>query len=233
MLVAPSGGELVALPQAASELGGVKRTAKLVLDESGILRGDVQETWSGDGAANQRYALRTAQQDIDQIKSVESMLAHSLSKFRILHATVGNLSAMDSPLIWNYTVEIDRYARSAGELLIIRPRVLGSLSSDLLETKESRQQPIEFAAPGRDTDEFEITVPAGYVPDSLPPPMNQDLGAIAYHSSTAFTGHVLRYTRTLEVKELSLPAAKADSLKQFFRMIEADERSSAVLKKTQ
>jgi hypothetical protein len=231
MLVTPSGGELVALPQAASELGGVKRTAKLVLDESGILRGDVQETWSGDGAANQRYALRTAQQDIDQIKSVESMLAHSLSKFRILHATVGNLSAMDYPLVWNYTVEIDRYARSAGELLIIRPRVLGSLSSDLLETKESRQQPIEFAAPVRDTDEFEITVPAGYVPDSLPPPMNEDLGAVAYRSSTTFTGHVLRYTRTLEVKELSLPAAKAESLKQFFRMIEADERSSAVLKK--
>ena len=231
MLVAPTGGELVALPQAPSELGGVQRTAKLVLDEAGTLRGDVQEKWSGDGAASQRYALRTAQQDVDQIKSVESMLAHSLSKFRILHATVGNLAAMDHPLIWNYNVEIDRYARNAGELLIIRPRVLGELSTDLLETREARRQPIEFAAPGRDTDEFEITVPAGYVPDSLPSPMNQDLGAIAYHSATTFTGHVLRFTRTLEVKELSVPASKADSLKQLFRMIASDERSSAVLKK--
>jgi len=231
MLVAPAGGELLALPQAASELGGVQRTAKLALDENGTLRGDVQEKWLGDGAANQRYALRTAQQDVDQIKSVESMLAHSLSKFRILHATVGNLAAMDLPLVWNYNVEVDRYARAAGELLIIRPRVLGELSSDLLETKEARQQPIEFAAPGRDTDEFEITVPAGYAPDSLPPPVTQDLGAVAYHSSTTFTGHVLRYTRTLEVKEVSMPASKAASLKQFFRMIESDERSSAVLKK--
>ncbi|HTU60461.1 MAG TPA: transglutaminase-like domain-containing protein, partial [Polyangiales bacterium] len=231
LLVTPSGGELLGLPQAASELGGVSRTAKLTLDANGTLRGDVQETWTGDGAAAQRYSLRTAQQDVDQIKSVESLLAHSLSRFQILRASVGNLSTVERPLLWNYEVEIDRYARTAGDLLILRPRVWGSLSSDLLETKEARQHPIEFAEPVRNTDEFEITVPAGYVADSLPPPTNEDLGAISYHSSTTFTGEVLRYTRTLEVKELALPASKAEALKQLFRKIEADERSSAVLKK--
>lgn len=231
MLITPSGGELVALPQAASERGGVQRTAKLVLDENGTLRGDVQETWSGDGAASQRYRLRTAQQDTDQIKSIESMLTHSLSQFRIMHAAVANLPTLERPLIWKYNVEIDRYARTAGDLLIIRPRVLGSLSSDLMETKEARQQPVEFDEPVRDTDEFEITVPAGYVVESLPPAMNEDLGGVIYRSSTTFTGHVLRYTRTLEVKDLSLPVSKAASLKQFYRKIATDERNSAVLKK--
>lgn len=231
LLVTPSGGELVGLPQAASELSGVQRTAKLTLDATGTLHGDVQESWTGDGAAVQRYSLRTAQQDVDQIKSVESMLAHSLSTFQILRASVGNLATVERPLLWRYEVDIQRYARTAGDLLIIRPRVWGSLTSDLLETKEARQHPIEFAEPLRNTDEFEITVPTGYVPDSLPAPTNEDLGAIAYRSSTTFAGHVLRYTRTLEVKDLALPASKAEALKQFFRKIEADERSSAVLKK--
>ena len=95
--------------------------------------------------------------------------------------------------------------------------MFGSISSALLETKEPRQHPIEFDAPVRNTDVFEITVPAGYAADSLPPAVDEDLGAIAYRSSTTFTGNVLRYTRTLEVKELSVPASKAESLKEFFR----------------
>ena len=148
------------------------------------------------------------------------MLTHSLSTFEILRAAVANAKVVEQPLIWNYTVEIPRYPRTAGDLLIIRPRVFGSLSSGLLETKEPRQHPIEFEAPVRNTDVFEITVPAGFVPDALPPAVNKDLGFVAYRSSTSFTGNVLRYTRTLEVKELSVPVAKAQSLRDFFRAIE-------------
>jgi transglutaminase-like putative cysteine protease len=233
LLVTPAGGELLALPQTSSALNGVERTAKLTLDADGTLTGDVREAWSGDAAADQRYALSTAQQDVDQIKPIEGMLTDSLSTFQILHAGVVNLKAMEQPLIWKYTVEIPRYPRTAGDLLIIRPRVFGSMSSGLLETKEPRQHPIEFAAPVRNTDVFEITVPAGFVADSLPPAVNQDLGFVAYRSSTSFAGNVLRYTRTLEVKELSVPVAKVQSLKDLFRVIEGDERNSALLKKAQ
>jgi transglutaminase-like putative cysteine protease len=231
LLVTPTGGELLPLPQSSSALNGVERTAKFTLDENGTLTGEVRETWAGDGAAGQRYTLRTARQDVDQIKPVESMLTESLATFQILNASVANLGVAEKPLVWKYTVEIPRYPRTAGDLLIIRPRVMGSMSSGLLETKKPRQHPIEFEAPVRNTDVFEISVPAGYVLDSLPPAVNEDLGSIAYRSSTSFAGNVLRYTRTLEVKELSVPLAKAQSLKAFYRVIWNDERSAAVLKK--
>ena len=231
LVVTPTGGELMALPQSATSLNGLTRTAKFTLDENGTLRGDVVDTYLGDGAAEQRWALRTAQQAEDQIKPIESMLTHSLSTFQVLKAAVGNQPIVEKPLTWNYSLEVDRYARAAGDLLIIRPRVFGSMASGLLETKEARENPIEFEAPVRHTDVFEITVPAGYVPDSLPPPANKDIGPISYRSSTTFSGNVLRYTRTLEVKELSVPLAKAESLKLFYRAIGADERNSAVLKR--
>jgi predicted transglutaminase-like cysteine proteinase len=233
LLVTPAGGELLALPQSPGALNGVRRTATLTLDENGTLSGEVNETWVGDSAADQRYALRTAQQEVDQIKPIEAMLTHSLSTFQVLKAAVGNQRVVEEPLVWKYTVEIPRYPRTAGDLLIIRPRVFGSMSSGLLETKEPRQHPIEFEAPVRNTDVFEITVPAGFVPDALPPAVNRDLGFVAYRSSTTFTGNVLRYTRALEVKELSVPLAKAQALKAFFREIESDERNSAVLKRAQ
>jgi len=41
---------------------------------------------------------------------------------------------------------------------------------------------------------------------------------------------VISYTRTFEIKELSVPVNKADELKKFYRIIASDERNTAVLK---
>ena len=232
MLVTADGGELLQLPQPPANTSGVQRTAKLTLDEAGNLQGDVVEVWSGDGAASQRYLLRAARTDVDQIKPVESMLSHSLATFQILKASILNLQSTERPLEWRYSLEVARYAKNAGDLLLVRPRVIGSQGSGLLETKEPRVHTIEFDAPERNTDVFEITLPQGYGVDELPPPVNEDLGFINYHSSTELAGRLLRYTRTLEIKDVSVPVAKAAALKQFFRAIENDERMSAVLKRT-
>ena len=43
-------------------------------------------------------------------------------------------------------------------------------------------------------------------------------------------GNVIHYSRTLEYKELSVPVARADELKKFYRIIAGDERSTVVLK---
>ena len=46
-------------------------------------------------------------------------------------------------------------------------------------------------------------------------------------------GNVLRYTRTLEVKEPSVPLSKVNELKNLYRAIAGDERNTAVLKSSQ
>jgi hypothetical protein len=43
-------------------------------------------------------------------------------------------------------------------------------------------------------------------------------------------GNVVDYTRTFEVKELSVPVEKADDLRKFYRIIAGDERNTVVLK---
>ncbi len=109
-------------------------------------------------------------------------------------------------------------------------RVLGAKSSAVLETKEPRKYPYEFEGPLRDTDSFDIELPAGYELDELPPPVDADYSFASYHSKTKANGHTLHYTRSLEIKELSVPVSKMDELKKFYRMIAADERNTAVLK---
>jgi hypothetical protein len=230
LLVTPDGGELVQLPQQPSTMNGIQRTAKLTLDTTGTLRGDVTEVRVGDRAWSQRWALRTVTKDSDRIKPVERLLADSLSMFRITKASVVNLQQTDQPFGFNYSFDAENYAKNAGGLLLVRPRVIGSKSSALLETKEPRKFPIEFEGPVRDTDMFEITLPPGYEVDDLPPPIEADYGFAAYHSKSEVSGNSIRYTRTFEVKELSVPVSQADELKKFYRIIASDERNTAVLK---
>jgi len=60
--------------------------------------------------------------------------------------------------------------------------------------------------------------------------VDMDYSFASYHSKTEATGNKLKYTRTLEIKELSVPMEKMDELRKFYRVIATDERNTAVLK---
>ncbi|HWZ82422.1 MAG TPA: DUF3857 and transglutaminase domain-containing protein [Terriglobales bacterium] len=230
LLVTPEGGELIQLPQQPSKMNSIQRTARLTVDPAGTLKGEVKEVRLGDRAASERWRLRTVTKDSDQIKSIESLLAGSLSSFHITHAAVQNLQHTDQPFGFEYSFESEKYAKNAGDLLLVRPRVMGNKSSGILETKEPRKFPIEFEGPVQDTDNFEITIPAGYEVDDLPPPVDSDYSFASYHSRTEAKGNVIHYSRTFEVKELSVPVEKVEDLKKFYRIVASDERNTAVLK---
>jgi hypothetical protein len=230
LLVTADSGELLQLPQLPPETSGVRRSGKLALSASGTLSGEVQEMRFGDNGAYQRYVLRTTTQDKDRIKPIETSLAHSLASFQITKASIGNLHAQDQPFVYNYSFTAERYAKPAGNLLIVRPRVIGQKSSDILEHKEPRKYPVEFDGPQKDVDVYEIALPAGYEVDDLPPPSDADYSFASYHSKTELQGNVLRYTRTYEIKELSVPTGKLNDLKALYRIIATDERNTAVLK---
>jgi hypothetical protein len=230
LLVTPDGGELIILPQLPASMNGFERTAKLTLDSAGTLRGDFVDQRNGDYAMYQRATLKSVSKDADRIKPIETLVSHSLPTFQITKASVLNLNQMDQPFKYVYSLVAEKYAKTTGNLLLVRPRILGFNSSDLLETKESRKYPVEFDGPVKNTDLFEITLPVGYEVDDLPPPVNADYSFASYHSKTEVSGNTLKYTRTFEVKELSVPLSKVEELKKLYRIIAGDERNTAVLK---
>jgi hypothetical protein len=230
LLVTPEGGELVELPQQPPLMNSIRRTAKLTLDSGGTLKGDVKEVRLGERAASERYRLREVTKDTDRIKPIEDLLGGSLGDYRLTHAAVVNLTHTDQPFGFNYSFESPNYAKNAGNLLLVRPRVIGVKSLGFLETKEARKFPVEFEDPASDTDTFEITIPAGYTVDDLPPPVDADYEFASYHSKTEVKGNVVDYTRTFEIKQLSVPVDKAEQLRKFYRIIATDERNTVVLK---
>jgi hypothetical protein len=230
LLVTPDGGELVQLPVQTPSMNGIRRIGRLTLSASGTLQGNVDEMHVGDRASSQRSFLASVQKSSDEIKPIERLLADSLSTYQLTGAMIANVKEKDTPFVWRYSFQAPNYAKNAGNLLLVRPRVLGRKASALLETPEPRRYPIEFEGPEEDRDIFEITLPPGYVVDDLPPATDADFGFASYHAKTEVRGNVLRYKRTFEVKELSVPASKAGDLRKFYRIIASDERNTAVLK---
>jgi hypothetical protein len=230
LLITPDSGELVQLPQLQSSTNGVTRSATFTIDARGTLTGSVHEVRVGDSAWHQRWALREVEKDVDRIKPIEVLMAHSMGTFEITKATISNLKIYSLPFgyDWNF-VALD-YGKVAGDMLLVRPRVLGEKADGLLETKEPRRYPVEFPGPRKDSDQFEIKIPAGYVVEELPPPTDVDYSFGSYHSKVEVTGATLRYSRTFEIKQLSVPVDKMEDLKKFYRTIASDERNTAVLK---
>ena len=230
LLVTPEGGDLVQLPVLPVQSSGIRRGAQFVLTSAGTLSGEVTDIRYGDYASGQRYVHRDMTKKEDQIKPIETLLSHSLGAYQITKAIIGNLDVRDQPFQYRYSFVVSSYAKTVGDLLLVRPRVLGEKSSDILEKKQPRKYPVEFEGPRRDNDRMEITLPQGYQVDELPSPTDVDYSFGSYHSKTELKGNVLVYTRTFEIKEVSVPVEKMEDLKKFYRLIGSDERGTAVLK---
>jgi len=229
LLVTPEGGELVQLPLLPSSANLLQRSARFTLSPTGTLSGEVQEVRSGEPATNRRAQLLEAQ-SLDRTKIMERFLANFMGGFVLTRANVTNLEKYDERLILTYGFVVENYAKTAGNLLLVRPRVLGAKGSDLLEIKE-RKYPVEFSAAELHSDSFEFTLPGGYEVDELPPPVDVDYSFAAYRSKVEVTGNVLRYTRSYQLKDVFVPATRLDELKKFYRHIAADERTTAVLRR--
>ncbi|MGO9862488.1 MAG: DUF3857 domain-containing transglutaminase family protein [Terriglobales bacterium] len=231
LLVTPDGGELLQLPRQRPEFNGIQRTGTLVLDASGNLQGKIREIRLGDRALDERRTLRNTTKESDRIKPVEQLLADSLATFQITSLRIANVMETDRPLVFDYSFQAPGYAHAVGDMLLVRPRILGSKSSGILETAEPRRFAIELASAVSDSDTFEISLPPGYRVVDLAPPVDADFDFASYHSKTEVSGNTLRYVRKLELKELTVPANHADELKKFYRIINTDEQSTVVLKR--
>jgi hypothetical protein len=192
---------------------------------------DIGGAYRDSSAAEQRFAVRTSKADTDRIRPIERLLSGSLSSYQITKAGIVNLPTSARAFEWRYSLEASHYGKVSGDVLLIRPRVLGSESRADLETKEPREHPFEFEAAERDSDVFEIALPPGYQLDSLPRPVDVDEGFATYHSKTELIGRTLRYTRSYEIDKLSVPVDRAQDLRALYRIIKADERNEAVLKR--
>ena len=91
------------------------------------------------------------------------MLSHSLGTFQIMKAAVRIRRVADKPLEWHYTLEADRYAKTAGDLLLVRPRVFGRYSSGCWKRKSRGNTRSSSMRRSATRTSSRSPLPAGYV----------------------------------------------------------------------
>ena len=230
LVVGPDSGTLMSLPTLPPSTNRLMRTAEMNLSSSGDLAGEVKEVRWGGPAADSREAYLGVSPSGQQ-KVLENFLGTFLSNFSLKKASLGNLQKYDESMTLDYNFSVEKYAKSAGNLLILRPRVVGAKGSTLLSGKP-RKYPIDLQETTRQDDVFDITLPAGFVVDELPQPVHAECDYASYQSEVQVKDNVLHYKRTYVIKDLLVPTQKLDQVRDFYRQIAVDEKSSAVLRRS-
>lgn len=231
LLVTDNGGELIHLPVSAPEVNRVVRTAKLTLLPDGTLQGEATEVRSGAEAAMSRYEF-LHETKADQKKALEHILGGWVSSFQLDSVEAENLEKYDADVVLRYKFTAPHYAKNAGPLLLVRPRVLGEKAGPVDE--KSRHYDYELHdEPTLQTDTFEIALPAGYKVDELPDATDAKFAFGEYKSNFENSGNFLRYTREFKVTSPTVPVASYGDLRRFFSQIVSDEKNMAVLKRAE
>jgi hypothetical protein len=230
LLVQEQGSDLIPLPIPAPESNGLTRTAKLNLTPEGTLSGEVREIRTGVEATTKRYQLRGLPPN-ERRKTVENFLSTALSAFSVKDFAVENLDDNEKDLVVTYKFETTGYTKNMGPLVLMRPRVIGSNAEYIDFNKKGRKYPVELETVAQHQDEFDITLPAGWSVDELPPPTKVEQPGLSYVSQASFAGQTLTYKRTYKISDVRFPVEKFGDLRAFYTKVQQDERSSAVLKR--
>jgi hypothetical protein len=220
--------EAVKLPVMSPELNRVHRTATMQLAADGTLKGKVVEMRFGDSSERQRM-LYTQGDAKQQRTFLDETLSRDFPSFEVEGVKVENAGALSQELTTSYELTANRYARNAGPLLMVRPRVYGQ--EGLTLDRKVRKVPIDLRSTRQVQDDFTIELPAGYAVDEIPEPVKVDVGFATYESSSEMTGNTLHYKRTYTVKQVELPAERYEDVQKLEAAIDLDEQRSAVFKK--
>jgi len=224
--------QVLQMPVLSPEAAGLTRKGSFTLMPDGSLSGDVSETFIGDDAMNERSFIKDSDSK-DIHDSLEHGLGADLTNLTFKGFEFAQTDDLTKPLKLDLHVSDANYAHTAGPLLLLRPRVLGSHAravTDVMEGKP-RTYAIELGHTGRFQDSFDIAIPTGYVVDETPDPVDVNVDFASYKSSVSVQGNLLHYEREYVVKDVEIPAAKSAEFRKLQSAIMEDERSTAVLKK--
>jgi len=224
------GGEsqAIELPVLDPTLNTIHRSGNFQLDANGVLKGTIVEKRFGD-LSERRREVYTKADEKQQSDFLNKMLGRDLTVFTATDVKVENVDALNREFTMSYSLSAEHYAKSMGSLLMVRPRVLGSLGYSL--DHKTRKVAINLGETEQANDDYAIELPAGYTVDEIPDPVKIDLGFAAYQSSFEVAGNKLHYTRRYTVRQLTLPADRYADMQKLASAISGDESSSVVLKK--
>ncbi len=230
VLIEGSSSQAIQLPVMSPDLNTVRRSATFQLDANGTLKGTVVEKRFGDLAEGRRN-LFTHEDEKKQQQYMDRVAAQDFASVSLTDLKSQDVDALNKDVTTSFNILAEHFATAAGPLLMVRPRVFGTVNLPVDHKK--RKVAIDLKQTMHASDNYDIEIPAGYVVDELPDPVKVDMGFASYESSTVVEGTKLHYTSSYTLRQVSLPPEKYPELQRLAGLIEGDEQGRAVLKRSQ
>lgn len=226
LLVAKEAGGLVRAPVIPTERNRMDRTIDAEVDSTGAIRGAIHERSRGrEATAERRLYHESAQAAYRQ--AVEGWVTRGVS-----NATVSTILPRDDETGDGFGLDVDFAAAGYAQvmdrrLMVFRPAIVGR-NEWLMFSAASRKYPI--ALEGWNYGETAATkLPAGFAVEELPKPVSLQTPFGSYQAGMEERDGTLRFTRSLQLKAMLVPAEQYASLRQFFESIRTAESTPVVL----
>jgi Domain of Unknown Function with PDB structure (DUF3857)/Transglutaminase-like superfamily len=228
LVLAGDSGALVRIPVTPPSANRVEREADVTLDAEGTISAKAREHSYGERAANARRSfVRNSRPDY--LKRIEHWVASTATE-----ATVSKVEPEPAKNGTEFNLGIEfsapRYAQMLqGRLMMFKPAVLAR-TTQYPFADEKRKYPVVLDSESY-SETVRVTLPAGFEVDEMPESAKLDAPFGTYRCSYAVNGDKLLFTRSLEVKATTVPAAEYGRVREFFGQVVGSEQSPVVLVK--
>ena len=162
-LIGDKQGKDVILDEVRRSPAAASRTAskgKFELSTDGTLEGDVEISWTGHPAIQQKAEnWRDSQEDVDE--DFRDELNKLMPDAEITGLTWENLRGRAQPVVARFHVRIPGYAEVVGSRLVVRPAFFAA-SDPVVFAAATRKYPIAFPFAWQESEEVRIRLPEGY-----------------------------------------------------------------------
>ncbi|HKP85630.1 MAG TPA: DUF3857 domain-containing protein [Blastocatellia bacterium] len=228
LIVAGDDGALLKMPTTPPEANRLERQTDVVLAPDGSITASVMENSIGQSAVRERRIFK-AQSRPDYATTIERRIARGASG-----AIISTIEPSDNSADGKFALKVNFSAPGYGQvmqgrLLVFKPAIVARRESIPL-TGTERKHPVVLQSNAY-SETVTVKLPAGFDVDELPDPVKMDAPFGNYTTSYVVKDGKLNFTRTLVVRNATIPVADYAQVRGFFEKIRVAESLPVVLAK--
>ncbi|QBZ97556.1 DUF3857 domain-containing protein [Flavobacterium sangjuense] len=146
--------------------------------------------------------------------------------------SVQNSNDLSLPVVENYDFTSTNSVEIIGDKMYVSPFLFFAITENPFK-QEKREYPVDFVFPDQDKFNISLTIPPGYVVETLPQPkamtMPENIGSFKYIISN--TGNQIQLLYTHDTNQAIIGSEYYEALKNFYKEIVNKQTEKIVLKK--
>lgn len=208
---------------------GIRRVAKMNLQDDGSLTGEVEVTFTGEEAFHRRLWERD-EDDAGRTKDMQDLLQNWLSfKADLELVKVNDWKSSSVPLIATYKLTVPGYASQAGRRVLLPSTLFaGAYRNPFTGTK--RVHPVCMEYLYDHNDDVSIHLPASFQVESLPKAVSNKNAVAELSVEYANDNGTLHIQRDFKLKGLFIDQKYYAALRGYLQSIQSGTNEQAVLK---